>query len=226
MKNQSQKTRTALPLSDAALVLLSHAANRDDGMLLPPPASLHTRGGALQKVLAGLLRKGLVEERSVRTAEQAWCPAEDCRHIGLKITTSGLTAIGVPALSGTGTSPDAPSQADAPASGDPAGSKTEDPSSGRLGSKQALLIAELRRPEGARIDDLTGLLGWQPHTVRAALTGLRRKGVAIERSQDGEGKTVYRALPSREESTPPAEPAAKRQRKQGRPAKAPQPVEA
>ncbi len=40
-------------LSDAALVLLSHAANRDDGMVLPPPTSVRARGKALEKLLAG-----------------------------------------------------------------------------------------------------------------------------------------------------------------------------
>ena len=33
--------------------------------------------------------------------------------------------------------------------------------------------------------------GWLPHTTRAALTGLRKRGYAIERSA-GEGGSVYR----------------------------------
>jgi len=58
-----------------------------------------------------------------------------------------------------------------------------------------VLIDRISRPEGARIDDLTRELGWLPHTVRAALTGLRRKGYVIMRTRaDGEA-SVYRAEP-------------------------------
>jgi hypothetical protein len=38
--------------------------------------------------------------------------------------------------------------------------------------------------------------GWLPHTTRAALTGLRKTGYAIERDKSPQGKTVYR-LPAR-----------------------------
>ena len=34
--------------------------------------------------------------------------------------------------------------------------------------------------------------GWLPHTTRAALTGLRQKGYAIEKSKNLDGVTVYR----------------------------------
>lgn len=41
--------RRNLPLSDTALSLLSTAANRDNGSILPPPADLKARGGALRQ---------------------------------------------------------------------------------------------------------------------------------------------------------------------------------
>jgi hypothetical protein len=34
--------------------------------------------------------------------------------------------------------------------------------------------------------------GWLPHTTRAALTGLRKKGYAIQKSKNPDGVTVYR----------------------------------
>jgi DNA-binding transcriptional regulator PaaX len=34
--------------------------------------------------------------------------------------------------------------------------------------------------------------GWQPHSVRAALTGLRKRGLAITREKNDAGVTVYR----------------------------------
>jgi hypothetical protein len=63
----------------------------------------------------------------------------------------------------------------------------------KRGSKQEVLIRQLTRPTGARIADLVQELRWLPHTVRASLTGLRRKGYAVTRSKDGSGETVYRA---------------------------------
>ncbi|WP_217359507.1 DUF3489 domain-containing protein [Ruegeria arenilitoris] len=39
----------------------------------------------------------------------------------------------------------------------------------------------LRRPSGASLAELCKTTGWQPHSVRAALSGLRKKGVTIDR---------------------------------------------
>lgn len=48
------------------------------------------------------------------------------------------------------------------------------------GTKEAALVAALRG-KGATIDQLTTLLTWKPHTVRAALTRLRKRGYVIDR---------------------------------------------
>ena len=50
----------------------------------------------------------------------------------------------------------------------------------------------LHRPNGASIAQLQKTAGWQPHSVRAALTGLRKKGHNIERDEDAKGVTRYR----------------------------------
>lgn len=55
----------------------------------------------------------------------------------------------------------------------------------------------LRRPNGASIAQLQKAAGWQPHSVRAALTGLRKKGHAIERNKDAKGVTRYRIAGAR-----------------------------
>jgi Protein of unknown function (DUF3489) len=77
-------------------------------------------------------------------------------------------------------------------------------------SKRALLVDRLGRPEGARIDDLTRELGWLPHTVRAALTGLRRKGYVIARERTEGEASVYRATPPVAEKSPTTPTAKKR----------------
>ena len=46
----------------------------------------------------------------------------------------------------------------------------------------------LMRPHGARLDAICKTTGWQPHSARAALSGLRKKGYKIERRPAGDGK--------------------------------------
>ncbi len=49
----------------------------------------------------------------------------------------------------------------------------------------------LRRPNGASIAQLQKATSWKPHSVRAALTGLRKKGHEVTRGKDAKGVTVY-----------------------------------
>lgn len=58
-------------------------------------------------------------------------------------------------------------------------------------SKIEQVLTLLCRDEGATLTDITGLTGWLPHTARAALTGLRKKGLAINKDKRGE-VTCYR----------------------------------
>ena len=62
----------------------------------------------------------------------------------------------------------------------------------RASTKRAVLIGMLERPEGASVAELGQRLGWLPHTVRAAVTGLRHAGREVTRSKDAEGQSVYR----------------------------------
>jgi Protein of unknown function (DUF3489) len=58
-----------------------------------------------------------------------------------------------------------------------------------------MLIGMLERAEGASIAEIGARLGWLPHTVRAAITGLRHAGREVTRSKNGNGQTIYRLLP-------------------------------
>ena len=58
--------------------------------------------------------------------------------------------------------------------------------------KAGTILALLSRPKGARINELQKATGWQAHSIRAAITGLRKRGITVTRSQE-EGGTVYRA---------------------------------
>ena len=58
-------------------------------------------------------------------------------------------------------------------------------------SKIGEVVALLNRSEGATIAELVAATGWLPHTTRATLTGLRKKGHVIERNKRDD-MTCYR----------------------------------
>jgi hypothetical protein len=60
-------------------------------------------------------------------------------------------------------------------------------------SKQQQLAALLVRDDGATLDQMIAATGWLPHTTRAALTGLKKKGYAIT-SDKVDGVRTYRAV--------------------------------
>jgi len=64
----------------------------------------------------------------------------------------------------------------------------------RENSKQAQVIALLKRPEGATIKQICEATGWQQHTVRGAFAGSFKKklGLVITSSKDDNSERVYR----------------------------------
>ena len=62
-------------------------------------------------------------------------------------------------------------------------------------TKAAQVEDLLSRGGGASLGDLCQATGWLPHTARAFLTGLRKKGHAIERSKV-DGETRYAIAPA------------------------------
>ncbi len=50
----------------------------------------------------------------------------------------------------------------------------------------------LTRKGGASITQLQTATDWQPHSIRAALSGLRKNGGEITRAINAKGVTVYR----------------------------------
>ena len=61
-------------------------------------------------------------------------------------------------------------------------------------TKISRVLAMLEKPKGASLDALCKATDWQPHSARAALSGLRKAGHAIERLPgDGKGTgSIYR----------------------------------
>ncbi len=133
---------------------------------------------ASTSVLRALIKKGLIEEHPAGPRTEVWREDKTGRRFTLTITGAGLGALDAgPAKP----SPKRPRKrpGNALPSGAPRG-------------KAETILALLERPEGAPLADLERATGWQPHSIRAALTGLRKRGITITRSKD-DGVTIYRA---------------------------------
>ena len=190
-------------LSDTQLLILSAAAQREDGNVLPLPGSL--RGGAAAKVVGALLSRRLVAEHVTESTADAdpalntfWRNDEEGRAVLLRITPEGLAAIGAE----TADAPQEPDSAPETGRDAPGGDTGEEASAGgtaastapkmRQGTKQAQLVALLRN--GATINEMAAATGWQSHTVRGAMAGALKKrlGLTIVSAKVEERGRVYR----------------------------------
>ena len=125
----------------------------------------HIKGGARAKVLEGLRARALIEQAGT----------------DLVIAPAGYAALGVE-----------PPKAETPApnttAAEPAPRRTRD------NSKQAQVIAMLKRPEGATIAQICEVTGWQQHTVRGTFAGAFKKklGLALASEKAQGGQRIYR----------------------------------
>jgi Protein of unknown function (DUF3489) len=180
----------SVKLTDAQHVMMSGAAQRKDRCLSAPPM---IKGAVLSKVGVKLAKLGLAREIEAKPGAPIWRRDDAGQGYALKLTAAGLKAIAVDEGSQDATEPgEAPqSQAKNRASPDEGG-RPALVVAPRDGSKLALVIEQLQRADGATMVDLTQASGWLPHTARAALTGLRKRGYAVVRERIGAGESVYR----------------------------------
>jgi len=171
-------------LTDLQLILLTTASGRADGSIFPIPDSLNSDDPGLDKGLRGLLAKKLVAEANVAKPALTW-REEDDRCIGLSITDAGREAISVEPEGGA-----SGGASEGPAATPPL---PEKPATGvKAGTKQALLVEMLEREGGASLDEITAATSWLPHSARAMLTGLRKRGFMIT-NEKVDGLRRYRA---------------------------------
>ena len=201
----TKSSGSAYKLSDTQLVLLSAAAQRDDHCLT---TTSKLKGGAARNVAEKLIAAGLVEEIKAKAGTPIWRrDEENVQSFALRLTAAGLKAIAVDDAA----IEEEPAEPTFTSGGPPHsvelslvkverelsgrdGSEAATISSGviregvtpsipRPGSKLMEVIELLRRDHGATIDELIGATDWLPHTTRAALTGLRKRGYAITRDR-------------------------------------------
>lgn len=156
--------------------LLAAASKRPGHGILPPVADDFT-SATVKRSIRALLRRGLIAEITATIGDASPVSQNTKTHV---ITGAGLAAIGA-----RGEAPATASQSEAAAVAE-AGSSPARPA-GKLG----LLLDAVGRNAGASLADLAGMTGWLPHTTRAAVARLRKRGYDVRLATIGERK-VYR----------------------------------
>ena len=168
--------------SDTQRVILSAASQRADRIALPLPKSL--KGGAAHKVVNALIDKGLLKEVNAnrKLNDPVWRETDEGRLVTLLVTDAGLAAIGI----------EVEHQKTQALKSEQKTIPTERKI--REGTKQALVIEMLRRPEGATIAEIVEATFWASHTTRGFLAGaLKEKlGLVIESHKDDVRGRTYR----------------------------------
>lgn len=189
-------------LNDTQLTILNRAAQREDRAI----ATLDKRAGTRDAV-TGLLKSKLLATVPKTSDHALWERDKSGQSLGLVITPKGLNAINAdeagPALVTKEAPPSLPPSS-APRKG--AASKSADkrkavdaPTNAkpqpahRPGSKLDAIIKLMRRPRGASIEQMMAETGWQPHSVRGAISGAIKKklGLAVSSERAGDER-LYR----------------------------------
>jgi Protein of unknown function (DUF3489) len=182
-------------LTDTQLLTLSAAAQRDDRCIAAPPK---LKGAAALKFATRLVAAGLVKEVKAKPGSHVWRRDDATgQAYALELSAAGLKTIAVDETEAV----EAASEISSPAPGEvPKNSVDLDSAvasaalpaaitAPREGSKLAEVIGLLQREDGATIDQLADAMGWLPHTTRAALTGLRKRGFEINRRKRKDQRT-------------------------------------
>ncbi len=198
-----------ITFTDTQRIALSAAGLREDRCLV---TSKKWKGFAATRFADKLLTLGFAKEIRARTGMPIWRRDEDGgQGHSLKLTGAGLKAIAAQqeetrpgptakAATGAAAAGRTPPAATVAAPEEPQGDTSleakiahaSNPSGPRAGTKLADVVDLLKRDHGATLAELVAATDWLPHTTRAALTGLRKRGypVTLDRSDKARG-SVY-----------------------------------
>jgi hypothetical protein len=161
-------------LTDTQSLILSAGAQRPGNIAMPLPRGLH--GAAAKKVVSMMI---------TRKGDPLWRETGDGHGTTLVVTDTGLLAIGIEPVVVKTMAAIRTHAARLPAPKQP---------SPRAGTKQAMLIALLQRPEGATMEVIIAATGWQAHTARGVMSsalGKKLRLVVTSVKEDERGR-VYR----------------------------------
>jgi len=183
-------------LTDTQLVILNAAAARESGAILPLSKSLKINKGTATSVLKGLLTKGLIEERPATPRTETWRKDDTEQRYMLAISEAGLTTLEATPTNAreqqrTRTKPLAKQGKALPSERKFQPQPDASKHFKRPTGKTETILVLLQRHDGAALNELETATGWQPHSVRAALSGLRKRDIDIQREKL-DGVTRYK----------------------------------
>ena len=165
---------TATQLTPAQHAILAYAHQHTEGKIAWFPENI--KGGARQKVIDGLFKRALITYDGID-----WFVAAE-GYDALGLPRPGPVRLKDPEIEAAVSAIEAAAKANVPKP------RTRD------NSKQAQVIAMLKRPEGATITQICELTQWERHTVRGAFAGAFKKklGLDINSTKEAGGERVYR----------------------------------
>ena len=169
-------------LTDTQRVILSAASQRTDRLALPLPKSL--KGGAAHKVVNALVEKGLLKEVKAnrKLGDPVWRETDEGHGMTLVITDAGFAAIGI--------------EVEPQKTKNPKPEPKPVPTERKIreGTKQAMVIEMLRRPEGASIAEIVEVTAWASHTTRGFMAGALKKklGLTLTSEKSDDRGRVYK----------------------------------
>ncbi|MFN3965575.1 MAG: DUF3489 domain-containing protein [Silanimonas lenta] len=187
------------PLTPAQHAILAYALEHTGGRIGWFPD--HIKGGARQKVLEGLANRALIARQG-----DGWVVADEgYGAMGRERPAPAPAAVeDDPEIEAAVTAAEAGWSKDKAARTRPrtrenersevSRGEAERVRSTRQNSKQAQVIAMLRRLEGATVRQIVEATGWQPHTVRGTMAGALKKklGLTIVSEKIPGGERIYR----------------------------------
>ena len=172
-------------LTETQTIILSAGAQRSENIALPLPKGL--AGAAAKMAVTKMIDHGWLQEvdANLRRNEPLWRETGDGHGTTLVVTDVGLSAIGIePAVVKTVVAI-RENAAQLPASRMP---------NPRVGTKQAMLISLLQRPEGVTMDEIVAATGWLAHSARGAMSGAlgKKLGLVVSSVKEESRGRVYR----------------------------------
>jgi len=184
--NTERAMTMTIELTPTQHATLAHAHNHTEGRLTWFPENI--TGGARQNVIDALAKRALI----VCVGKDWFVAPQGYDALGVTrrapVTLEQLEVVitnAEPSKGITSAEEVGPVQKPVPEPKEP---RT------RENSKQAQMIALLKRPEGATIAQMVEATGWQSHTVRGAMAGALKKrlGLVIDSIREGAGERIYR----------------------------------
>ena len=172
-------------LTETQTLILSAGVQRAGNIALPLPKGL--AGAAAKMAVGKMIEHGWLQEveANLRRGEPLWRETGDGHGTTLVVTDAGLLAIGIEPVAAKMMAVTGRSAAEAPTVRQP---------TQRTGTKQAMLIALLRTPEGATMEEIIAATGWQAHSARGAMSGAlgKKLGLVVSSAIEQDRGRVYR----------------------------------